>query len=137
VASNSGFLDTNVIIHALTNDGHSSECRRFLEEVEAGRIRVKVDPLVIHELTYALPRYRRQFTRADVAEIAQSILASAGVDGSTGGLQEAVSRWAETPGLGFVDAYLAVLALQNDCPVYTKNVREIIGQGVTVPDPLI
>jgi hypothetical protein len=49
---------------------------------------------------------------------------------------DAVQRWRDTPGLAFVDAYLASRAAAESRPVYTKNVRELRGQGVDVPDPL-
>ena len=51
-------------------------------------------------------------------------------------MDDTLRRWADTPGLGFVDAYLAALAARHGCPVYTKNVRDFSGQGVSVPDPL-
>jgi len=38
--------------------------------------------------------------------------------------------------LAFVDSYLAALAAQRQCPVYTKNVREFVEQGVVVPQTL-
>lgn len=51
-------------------------------------------------------------------------------------MDDALRRWSVTPGLAFADAYLAALAARHRCPVYTKNVRELAGQGVDVPDPL-
>ena len=41
-----------------------------------------------------------------------------------------------TPGLSFADAYLAALAARPPVPVFTKNLREIRGQGIDAPEPL-
>lgn len=44
-------LDTSVVIHAQTHDRESDECRRFLAAIERGTIRVRVEPVVLYELT--------------------------------------------------------------------------------------
>jgi len=131
-----GFLDTNLFLHAQANDRHSEECRRFLTAVEHGVIHARLEPLVLHELSYALPHYVKQMTRAQIAEYLGAILAWPGVEGDKGAMTDAVERWAQTPGLAFVDAYLAALAARDGCPIYTMNVRELAGQGVDVPCPL-
>lgn len=129
-------LDTSVIIHAQTNDHFSAECRRFLAAVELGTIRTHLEPIVLHELGYVLPRYRQHVSRADVALFLRAMLGWPGIQGDVGLMDDAVRRWAAHPKLSFVDAYLAALAARHGCPVYTKNVRDFAGQGVTVPDPL-
>lgn len=63
-----GLLDTNVFIHALAHDRLSEECLGFLEALERADIEARLEPLVLHELSYALPHHRNQMTRADVAE---------------------------------------------------------------------
>lgn len=128
-----GLLDTNVFIHAQANDVWSQECRKFLQAVEHGSVRVELLPVVLHELTYALPRYLRQLSRADVATYLLSVLHWPGIRGDNELMVDAVKRWARTPGLAFVDAYLAALAAHRRCPIFTKNVRELSGQGVDVP----
>jgi predicted nucleic acid-binding protein len=131
-----GLLDTNVFVHAHTSDRHSAECRRFLAALELGAVQAVIEPLVLHELSYALPHYLRQMSRQDIAAYLLSVLAWKGVQGEKDVLAETVRRWAMTPGLAFVDAYLATLASQRGVAVYTKNVREFAVQGVSVPDPL-
>jgi hypothetical protein len=64
------------------------------------------------------------------------MLSWSGVVGPVDTLVDAVRRWGAAPGLGFVDAYLAVRAASERAPVYTKNVRELRAQGAAVPDPL-
>lgn len=98
-----GLLDTNVFIHAQTNDISSQECREFLRAVERGTVRVEIPPVVLHELTYALPRYLRQLSRADVATYLLSVLHWPGIRGDNELMIDAVKRWARTPGLAFVD----------------------------------
>jgi hypothetical protein len=114
----------------------TAECRRFLAEVEVGRIAVRVDSLVVHEITYALPRVVRRLTRTDVATILVNVLSWPGIEGDSELLRQAVLRWHRTPGLGFVDAYLCERAAREAVLVYTKNVAEFTAQGIPVPNPL-
>jgi predicted nucleic acid-binding protein len=131
-----GLIDTNVFIHAHSNDSKSEECRRFLAGLEKGDVYAYIEPLILHELSYALPRYVQQMTREDVAAYLLMILSWDGIRGEKDVLADAVERWRLTPGLSFADAYLSALAAERQCPIYTKNVRELVGQGVSVPDPL-
>lgn len=131
-----GYLDTNVFIHAYARDPFTEECRRFLLAVERGRLRAVLDPVVIHELSYALPRYLKQLTREDVAEYLLMVVGWDGIQCGKDVLVDALQRWRATPGLGFTDAYLATLAAGSGSPAYTKNVAEFRAQGVDVPEPL-
>lgn len=131
-----GLLDTNIFIHAHTTDPVSEECRSLLAAIEAGRIGARIEPLILHELSYALPRYLKQMTRQDVAEYLLMILGWDGIECDRDTLIDTVRRWAGTPGLSFADAYLAALAVRRGCPIYTKNVRELRGQGADTPMPL-
>jgi len=131
-----GFIDTNVFIHAQTHDAHAEECLRFLEAVDSGSVQARIDPIVLHELSYALPHYRRGMTRQEIAEYLLAVLAWGGITGEKGLLVDAVERWRDTPGLAFVDAYLVSLAARAQAPVYSKNVAELRRQGALVPDPL-
>ena len=131
-----GVVDTNVFIHAQTHDAVADECLDFLEAIEEGRLQARLDPTVLHELSYALPRYRRGMSRGEVAEYLLIILAWEGIIADKSTLIQTVERWRDTDGLGFVDAYLAVVASTEGIPVYSKNVRELRGQGVVVPDRL-
>jgi predicted nucleic acid-binding protein len=136
VDERSGLLDTNVFIHAHTQDSLSEECRRFLNALEAGRVTARLEPIILHELSFVLPRVLKQMTRADVAEYLLVVLSWDGVQGEKGLMADAVERWHSTPGLAFADAYLAALAADEGRPIYSKNVRELVGQGVRVIDPL-
>jgi predicted nucleic acid-binding protein len=131
-----GLLDTSVFVHAQTHDQHSEECRRFLAAVERGDVRAQLEPMVLHELSYALPHYRKQMTRGDVAAYLLTVLGWNGVVGEKSVMADATERWRDTPGLAFVDAYLAAVARERNCPVYTKNVDELRTQGATVPSHL-
>ena len=131
-----GLLDTNIVVHARTTDEHSVECRTFLRMLADDRIQAHLDPLVVHELTYVLPRYVKQAGRAETAAYLISILGWPGVIADKPILVEALSRWGATPGLGFVDAYLAARSLAESRPIYTKNVRELTNCGASVPNPL-
>jgi len=131
-----GLLDTNIVLHAQTHDSLSEECRRFLAALERGELRARVEPLVLRELSYALARYAKQMSRPDIAEYLISMLRWPGVVGDKDGMIDALERWHQTPGLGFVDAYLSALANREGRVVFTKNVRDFVAQNVDVPDPL-
>ena len=131
-----GLVDTNVFIHAQTRDAYAQECLQFLEAVERGTIQVRLDPIVLHELSYALPHYRKGMTRAEVAEYMLAILAWDGIIADGELLIETIERWRDSDRLAFVDAYLASLAARDGLPVYTKNVDEFRRQGISVPEPL-
>jgi predicted nucleic acid-binding protein len=131
-----GLVDTNVFIHAQSHDALAEECLTFLEAVERGEVEVRVEPLVVHELSYALPRYRQGMTRPEMAAYLLNILGWEGVVGDKEILVEAVELWRDADSLAFVDAYLAALARRDDCPVYSKNVADIRAAGVDVPSSL-
>ncbi len=46
-----GLIDTNLFIHAHTTDSASDECREFLRALEAGTVRARLEPLILHELS--------------------------------------------------------------------------------------
>jgi predicted nucleic acid-binding protein len=131
-----GLLDTNVFIHAHASDACTAECRAFLTAVESGSVTAVLEAPVLHELSYALPHYVKQMTREQVGEYLLMVLRWEGVQGDKDTLVETVMRWRATPGLAFVDAYLATLAHQRGCRVFSKNVRELAAQGAVVPVPL-
>ena len=130
-----GYVDTNVIIHALTNDEHTAECQRFLRSLERGEASAHLHPIVLHELSYSVRRYVQQISRHDVADYLPSIVVMPGVVCDRDVMTSAVQRWRDTSTVSFADAFLSVLATMEACPVYTKNVRDLLGQGVSVPDP--
>ena len=131
-----GLPDTNVFIHAHTNDAFATECRGCLRALARGQVQAHLEPIILHELSYALPRYVKQMKREDVAAYLLMVLSWTGVQGEKDAMAEAVERWWQTPSVAFVDAYLATLAVRRGCPVYTKNVRDLQGQGIEVPQPL-
>jgi predicted nucleic acid-binding protein len=131
-----GLVDTNVFIHAQTHDPFAEECLRFLEAIASGSMHAELDPMVLHELSYALPHYRKGMSRDEVAEYLLAILAWPGLIGPKGLLAHAVERWRGIAGLAFVDAYLAARAAGEQRAVYTKNISDLRGEGIEVPDPL-
>ena len=129
-------IDTNVFIHAQTHDASAEECLRFLEAVRAGNVRTRIEPIVLHELSYALPHYRKGMTRLEIADYLLTILSWEGITGDKSLLVNTVECWRDTAGLAFVDAYLAALAARERCVVYTKNVVEFVRQGIGAPETL-
>ena len=131
-----GYLDTNIVIHSLTSDEHSAECLAFLHALERGDVFAELDVLVLHELTYMGPRYRKQYARADVTRLLIWLVGLEGIKCDRDLLTETLKRWASSDALGFVDAHLLELAKRLDRPIYTKNAKHFVGQGVPIPDPL-
>lgn len=131
-----GLLDTNLFIHAHLDDTHSDECRRFLEALQRGERQARLEVLVVHELSYVFPRVVKQFDRHELARYLISVIEWPGVVCERATIAETLQRWSSTPGLSFIDAYLATVATTREVPIYTKNVRELIAQGVDVPVPL-
>ena len=74
-----GYVDTNVFLHAQANDANTTACRTLLRAAAAGTVILRLDPLVLHELTYVLPRYVKAMTRADVALYGRSVLQWPGI----------------------------------------------------------
>jgi predicted nucleic acid-binding protein len=131
-----GLLDTNLFVHAMAKDSHGVECARFLRSLELGHQRAYLDPMVVHEVTYALPRVVKGLSRVAIATYLEKVVRWPGIVCDRPLLEEALARWKRTHGLGFVDAYLAARASRDGVPIFSKNVRELVAQGATVPDPL-
>ncbi|MCC6943477.1 MAG: PIN domain-containing protein [Thermomicrobiales bacterium] len=132
-----GLLDTNVVVHSLLNDAHSAECRQFLSLVQEGSVRVRIEPMVIHELAYVLTTRGRRMSVEDAADLLDSLLRADGVAGEVDLLIKAVSLWKQHAGIDFVDCYLAAKAISTDAPVYSKNIRHFRRLGVESPDPML
>lgn len=54
-----GILDSNIVIHSFTNDQWTEPAIALLTQIEQGELLVTIDPMVIHEIAYALPRYAK------------------------------------------------------------------------------
>lgn len=133
---NIGYLDSNVVVHSITRDAHSPRCRAFLLALREGSITAILDPLVVHELTYVLPRYAKQMTRLDIAAFLTSMLEWPGIEADGQTLADALRRWSGSTEIGFVDALLAARAVRSGARIFSINVRHFAGHGVDVPDPL-
>jgi predicted nucleic acid-binding protein len=131
-----GYLDTNIVIHSLTNDPLSDECRRFLVALERGEVTARLDVSVLHELTYSIPRYRKQSSRTDIVGLLRWIVGFEGIVCDRALFIETLVRWGRSESLGFVDAHLISLASRDSAAIYTKNAKHFAGYGVDVPDPL-
>jgi predicted nucleic acid-binding protein len=122
-----GWLDATIFIHALfEQDPHMPRCRRILHGLEDGRAQGWVDPVTIHELTYALPRARpREFrTREDVFQYISRFLVLDTVKADDkDGLIQALRLWVDR-GVKFGDARLTAQAERRRMPVCTVNERD-------------
>ena len=130
---NDPLLDTDIFIHALTHDLHSAVCQSLLRALSSGTCRAILDPLVVHELTYVLPRYVKNMTRDDVAQYLTSVISWDGVIADKETLIESLRLWSTQP-VAFIDAYLAARAGGEDRPVYTRNVVDLESGGAIVPE---
>jgi predicted nucleic acid-binding protein len=117
-----GWLDTNLFVYVLfPNDPHHSRCAALMRALQDGRTEGWIDTVVVHELTYVLSRTGLFPTRQAVHAYIRSILLTDTIHADDkDGLVDAVSRWA-TLGVGFADAWLAVLARRRQIPVCSVN----------------
>jgi hypothetical protein len=90
-----------------------------------------LNPVVVHELTYVLPRYVKQMGRTDVARYLISVIAWEGVMADKETLTEALRLWSSVP-VAFIDAYLGARAVSEDRQVYSRNVGDLQVCGATV-----
>ncbi len=135
VAEDAGWLDTNIFVHARTRDDRSAACRRLLGRLASGESMGRIDPVVVHELTYALPHVF-PMGKLEVADYIKTVLTWESID-AVGGKEPlivALTPWAEH-GISFVDALLAARALQDGTMVSTENVKDIIKVGALATRP--
>jgi hypothetical protein len=97
---NSGLLDTNVAIHSLANEPLSVECSNFMKLLESGVVSVVLDATVLHELSYSISRYRKDFARADIARLLLWLVDLVGVSCDRPLFQDALQRWGSSTELG-------------------------------------
>lgn len=134
-----GWLDANILVHALVaNDPHRDRCRRILAELQEGRTEARIDPLTIHEASYALFKVLPDKfpTPGEVAEYLTSILLIDAIQcPDKEELLAALERWAEKGPKwgGFVDAWLAVRARRSGLPVCSVNGSDFPDVANTYP----
>lgn len=123
-----GWLDTNIFVHSLyVNDTHCGRCRSLLEAISRGDAEGWVDPIVLHELTYVITRRQLFPTREAIHQYVRSMLIWENLHAEDkDGLLQALARWARQ-NVGFVDAWLAVLAQRRGLPVCSVNAVDFAG----------
>lgn len=122
-----GWLDTTIFIHVLfKNDIHQSRCDEILESLESGKGEAWIDPIVIHELTYVLPRALPAVFN-DRKKIADYLLSFLTLDTLHAHRKEilitSIQYWS-TSNVAFADARLTTLAESDNLPVCTVNQRD-------------
>jgi predicted nucleic acid-binding protein len=135
MAEDLGWLDTNVFVHAVTRDAHSAACENLVAQLKSGDAQGRIDPVVVHELTYTLTRKFR-FSRADAADYARMLLVLDSVDvlGGKEPVITALSIWDEQ-GVDFADALLSARAVLDGSYVTSVNVKDIQRTGARVRRP--
>jgi predicted nucleic acid-binding protein len=132
----SGRIDTNVFVHALKDDPQSEECRSFIRLLQNGHVRARLEPYVVHELSYILPRRLQDWNRRQLGAYLLNLIEWPGIECDRPLLQSVIVRWSTGPQISFVDAILWAEALRDGTPVYTKNNKDFVGGDVEVPNPL-
>jgi len=130
-----GLLDTNVVIHSLMSDSHSEECRAFLASLEAGQRSARLEPYVVHEITYVMVR-QLKLSKSEIASILLRIVQWPGIECDKELLNRAILHWRDHAGPSFIDALLASQAVLSQTRVFTINVKDFDGMGIEVPKPL-
>lgn len=122
-----GWLDATIFIHALfTNDPHRRRCLHILHALENGDGEAWIDDVVVHELTYVLPRaLPRAFgDRTAVAEYVLGFLTLDTVHAVNKKMLIETLHWWSSTDVSFADARLTVLARAHRLPVCTVNQRD-------------
>ena len=135
MAEDLGWLDTNLFVHARTRDEHSAACRKLLARLEVGDAQGRIDPVVVHELTYTLTK-KFPVSKQEAAEYARMVLSWDSIE-ATGGkepLIAALSTWA-AHNVAFADALLAARALQDGTCVCSMNTRDSDRAGASAQRP--
>ncbi|MCL5972401.1 MAG: hypothetical protein M1499_07560 [Firmicutes bacterium] len=84
-----------------------------------------LDPLVLHELTYVLPRYVKQMTCIDVALYVRTVLNWPGIQMEDKPLWFGVlETWEADPRLSWTDAVLIQRSLKTGRGVWSRNHRD-------------
>ncbi|MDA8345606.1 MAG: PIN domain-containing protein [Thermaerobacter sp.] len=135
MAEDAGWLDTNVFIHPLTQDNNSTECAVLLGRLATGNATGRIDPVVVHELTYTLTS-RFGYTPTTAANYIKRILAWESIEtvGDKETLISALSLW-EQHGISFADALLAARAKTDGTWVCTENTKDIKKAGAEARKP--
>lgn len=129
IMQSEGLIDTNVFIHALRGDGRSHECREFLKLLRVGERRVRLEPYVVHELTFVIGRVLKQMTREETVAYIREVIEWPGIECERELLVGALARW-QRPGIAFADALLATQAQLSDTVVFTVNTKHFADAGV-------
>lgn len=124
-----GLIDTNVFIHALREDERSHECRAFLELLRVGERRLRLEPYIVHELTFVIGRVLKQMSREETVDFIREIIEWPGIECERGLLSDALVRW-QRPGIAFADALLATQAQLDGTVVFTVNAEHFADLGV-------
>jgi len=130
MAQQLGYLDTALFVYALfPQDERHARCRAVLAELQSGDAEGRLDPLVVHELSAILPTLRQFPDRPAVARYLRGIVCARGVMVEQRDLLlAALIRWVERGG-GFVDAWLAILALTDGRPVCAPDASDLPDVG--------
>ena len=129
-----GLFDTSAFLHSLYDNPWRASAEALLRDIAAGGTHVEIDPLVVHELTYAYVRHRPGATRSEVVVVIDELLSWRGVMEPKDVIRMALARWESDLALSFVDAYLGVRSELENLPVYTVNRKDFLRQGVDAPD---
>ncbi len=125
-----GLLDTNVFLHAQAHDAHTEVCRRLLHAIAAGDRAAWIDPMVLHELTYVLPRYVKGMPRCAVSLYVRTVLSWPGIRMEDKPFWTSVlDTWDGDPQLNWTDAVLVERSRQTGGGIWTQNVRDFERHG--------
>ena len=129
-----GWLDANLFIHPFFRDPHADPCRAIIKALREGRAEGHLDPVTIHELTYALNRYVFRQDRQAVANYLSTIVALETVHVTDKEVTlKALEYWAQGRCDKYGDARLRTVAEITQLPVCTVNRKDFSGVRNTYP----
>lgn len=121
-----GYLDSATFVYALfPSDPRQARCKAILTDLQTGEAEGRLDLLVVHELVTILPTLLQFPDRPAVMRYLRGIISARGIICEQRDLVlAALVRWTERGG-GFVDAWLATLALTDGQPVCAPDAVDL------------
>lgn len=135
--SEDGWIDTNVILRHLTGQPPdlAEAVGRLLRRAQDHRLRLKVHPLAVSEVVWALSA-AYSFHRSDIARVLRAFLRAECIDCEDGEIVlQALEDYAKL-NVDFVDAFLARKASSSRAPLcYTFDTRHFGRLGAVAREP--
>jgi len=118
-AADVAYADSSLIVSLLAGPTHSTylEAIEVFRRVAEGTLRLIVMPVIVAELTFALPRALRWSRTETAVRLLQLLDADGLTVREADAVRAAMALWSRRSRMSFPDAWLAASAMQDGPPV--------------------